>query len=430
MKLVRIEEITVSENRIRKSMEDSGLKALADSILSTHLDNPITVAVNDRLEYELVAGERRMESIKRFIDREYYHGETRIPPGFVPVIEVKDLSRDQLLELEIEENARRIDIPWQDMARARERLHRMRIETNPDWTMADTADNLGIHVSRTSEWVNIGRFLDDSEVSKAPSKAEAVRIIRKKLERDLAQRLSERIRGKEKKEEKAEETKKEIPLSNEDFFSASIAGTFDCFIVDPPYGIEADSHNNFNSVLKHRYSDSSVEFASLLDSTFKRITALANPTRGAHLYWFCSPTNFEQVATALSVEWAVWAYPLIWNKLKNMGAPDASRGPARQYEMILFANRGSRPTKEFGTDVLSHASPLGKIHPAQKPVELIRALLRRSCLAGDRVLSPFCGSGTDILAAWGENLQVEGYESSQEMFNQAWVRLTFGGEES
>lgn len=44
------------------------------------------------------------------------------------------------------------------------------------------------------------------------------------------------------------------------------------------------------------------------------------------------------------------------------------------------------------------------IHPTQKPVDLVRLLLRYSCPPGGRVLSPFSGSGTDGVAATAEGM--------------------------
>lgn len=39
------------------------------------------------------------------------------------------------------------------------------------------------------------------------------------------------------------------------------------------------------------------------------------------------------------------------------------------------------------------------IHPKQKPVDLVGVLIEHSCPPGGIVLSPFCGSGTDAIAA-------------------------------
>ena len=38
-------------------------------------------------------------------------------------------------------------------------------------------------------------------------------------------------------------------------------------------------------------------------------------------------------------------------------------------------------------------------HPTMKPVELFAALVRNSCPVGGRVLDPFGGSGTTLIAA-------------------------------
>lgn len=50
------------------------------------------------------------------------------------------------------------------------------------------------------------------------------------------------------------------------------------------------------------------------------------------------------------------------------------------------------------------------VHPTQKPVELLRQLVRYSCPLGGHVLSPFAGSGSDGVAAALEGRDFTGIE--------------------
>lgn len=59
---VPIEDISRSPNQPRKVFEDSELKELADSINEIGLLQPITVRKLDNLQYELIAGERRLRA--------------------------------------------------------------------------------------------------------------------------------------------------------------------------------------------------------------------------------------------------------------------------------------------------------------------------------------------------------------------------------
>jgi len=75
------------------------------------------------------------------------------------------------------------------------------------------------------------------------------------------------------------------------------------------------------------------------------------------------------------------------------------QGYSRNYEVILFATRGSRPCSRVARDVIEITADANKIHAAQKPVELYKYLLAMSAIPGDTVLDAFAGSGTIFKAA-------------------------------
>ncbi len=50
------------------------------------------------------------------------------------------------------------------------------------------------------------------------------------------------------------------------------------------------------------------------------------------------------------------------------------------------------------------------VHPTQKPLDLLRPMIRYSCPPGGHVLSPFAGSGSDGVAAMLEGRSYTGIE--------------------
>lgn len=64
------------------------------------------------------------------------------------------------------------------------------------------------------------------------------------------------------------------------------------------------------------------------------------------------------------------------------------------------------------------------VHPTQKPVELLRPLIRYSCPPGGRVLAPFAGSGSDGIAAILEQRRYTGIELSDKYADIAEARIT------
>ena len=76
--------------------------------------------------------------------------------------------------------------------------------------------------------------------------------------------------------------------------------------------------------------------------------------------------------------------------------------------------------------VFRYANPQNRIHVTEKPLQLMRDLVK-ICVPGGRILDPFCGAGTTVLAS-----RLEGYESvgievtedvykRQNHFRQRWL---------
>ncbi len=64
-----------------------------------------------------------------------------------------------------------------------------------------------------------------------------------------------------------------------------------------------------------------------------------------------------------------------------------------------------------------------KLHPTQKPVELIERLVLASSNSGDTVFDPFMGSGTTGVAALRNQRKFIGIEKDAEYFDIAQKRI-------
>ncbi len=66
-----------------------------------------------------------------------------------------------------------------------------------------------------------------------------------------------------------------------------------------------------------------------------------------------------------------------------------------------------------------------KIHPTQKPVELLERLIELFTDEGDLVIDPVCGSGSTIVAAKNKNRKAIGFEIKKDFYKKAkeWIEL-------
>lgn len=73
---------------------------------------------------------------------------------------------------------------------------------------------------------------------------------------------------------------------------------------------------------------------------------------------------------------------------------------AYRHEMAYLLAKGEpkRPAAPM-SDVLSWSDTGNRLHPTQKPVSVLKPIIRSFTDAGDVVLDPFCGSGSTLMAA-------------------------------
>lgn len=160
-----------------------------------------------------------------------------------------------------------------------------------------------------------------------------------------------------------------------------------------------------------------------------------------------------------------WRYNLVWSKVRSSGFLNANRQPLRGHEDICvfyreqptynpqfaicadgkrthsrgrldgkvtnscYGNRHEVATpvtnRKFPTSVLTFAKPPPSevVHPTQKPVDLLRWLIRSYTNAGETVLDCCMGSGSTGVAAVWEGRNFIGIEKDERYFAIAQKRI-------
>jgi DNA modification methylase len=209
-----------------------------------------------------------------------------------------------------------------------------------------------------------------------------------------------------------------------EYVGGYLADSFDCILTDPPYGMGADEFGDSGGLAAgaHGYADN-WEYASKCYSVLAVEGYRITKTQ-AHAYVFCDIDNFSELKNIFTLAgWQVFRTPLIWYKRQGSRAPWPEFGPQRKYETILYAIKGKRPTLRMVGDVLDFPSDDNLGHAAQKPVALYQELLSRTCLPGDSVLDPFCGTGPIFPAAHALRVKATGIERDPASYGIAVARL-------
>jgi site-specific DNA-methyltransferase (adenine-specific) len=205
-------------------------------------------------------------------------------------------------------------------------------------------------------------------------------------------------------------------------------GSIDLAIVDPPYGIDFSSNHRKTSVLKTTdgIANDGTDNTDFLSVVIDELQRVLKPN--SHIYWF---TRWDRIylQQPLIERHFKLKNALVWMK-NNWSMGDLTGAYAGQYESILYAQKGRRVLNEVDgrsrhADILQYNRVAsGKLrHSHEKPEELIEFLIRKSSNVGDIVISPFCGSGTDCVAAAKTGRKFISFELDRDHIETANKRL-------
>ena len=176
----------------------------------------------------------------------------------------------------------------------------------------------------------------------------------------------------------------------------------DLVLTDPPYGIGYASTQAAPGRRKKRIAnDEPSGFEAFLERALPAIRAQMK--KGSVIFWFASgggpSTALAKVLLAIERHFDL-LNTLVWDRVD----PGLGWRFRRSWEAIVEASVG-RPTVWHGgteqRNVLRfpRAIPQAGDHPTPKPVPLLAEIIRAAAPAKGRVLDPFAGSGSTLIAA-------------------------------
>lgn len=405
---IAISEIVIDRER-RQRRELTGLEELAESIATVGL---INVPVIDRNNV-LIAGERRLTACRDILN--WTH---------IPVQDAESLDPAELHLIELEENVKRVDLPWQDQCRAMAEYHEMRAKLDPDWNQAKTARALGVKDAEVSNRLSVSHALAEGDplVSKADKYSVALGITQRKAARkkDTAADSIKAMLSPAKPADEELEPELHIvidqllpavavPFQNIDFgeWALTYSGTpFNFIHCDFPYGVNAESHAQGAGQAFGTYEDGEDVYWALCDVLEQCMDTIIAPS--AHMmFWFSMDYYQATLERLTEMGWTVNPFPLVWHKSDNSGIlPDPKRGPRRIYETAFLCSRGDRLVVQAVSNVFS-APNVKNIHMSEKNPDMLRHFFRMFVDETTWMLDPTMGSGNSVVVA--KSMQASGY---------------------
>lgn len=199
----------------------------------------------------------------------------------------------------------------------------------------------------------------------------------------------------------------------------------DLIYVDPPYSVLGEDWDKWNS--KEEFLAFTKGWLSLVVPKMK--------TTGRLYVSFAQDFLYDLLGIAKDFDKLVFGNIIIWNRRNVFTKPRDNHRYIITYEpVVYFRGKDAEPLNfsQFGEeqgDVWQIAVPQSnfkedkKIHPAQKPLELLERIIRTGSKRGDLIFDPFAGVGTTGVAAWKLARDFRLVENEEIYFNQARERI-------
>ena len=189
--------------------------------------------------------------------------------------------------------------------------------------------------------------------------------------------------------------------------------SFDLLLSDPPYGMDFKSGWNNKEKIQN---DKIIDTITLFEDVLKESVPLLKDD--AHFYLFGN-INFIGDIRPIIEKYLNLKNILIWDR-KVIGMGDL-KSYGNSYDVIYFGY--NKVWKDLnGTrdrDLLSYSriDPAKNIHPTEKPLDILEYLIKKSSNENDKILEPFAGGGSTLLACKKLNRFATGVEIEEEYYN-------------
>lgn len=430
LKVIPLSSI-IEGDRFREDYGD--LNDLVVSFKKEGIIQPLAVRDNEDGTYLLVAGGRR------------YRAALKAEITEVPVrCYQQDLSDLELRSIELMENICRKDMEWLEAAKLKKEIHQLQTaiygekkSTSPDApgvSKRDTAELLGVSAATLVQDIQLATAAEHfPSLANAKNKSEAAKMLNKIQEQVVRNELAKRIESRtaETPIDRLHQTLSNFFIVG-DFFTGvkNVPDSSVDFIeLDPPYAIDIkNTKRDMIETQKDNYNEIDGEqYIEFLGNVFRQCARIMSANSWMVVWhakeWYDTIQSLLKLNDLVSNSSTIG----IWYK-GNVGQTNTpNHYLASCYEQFLYIRKGNPSIVRQGHSNVFHYKPVPsakKIHPTERPVELIQDLMQTFCWEGARCVVPFLGSGNSILAASNLGLTAFGWDLAQAHKDGYVIRVT------
>lgn len=424
--MVKSSNIIVAK-RAREIMGD--LDATEDNMKEIGLTTPLTVKDNKDGTYLLLAGERRLTILLR-------NNVEEIP---VRIYE-NDLTDIEIKIIEKSENFFRKDMEFWELDKLTLDIHRMQQEIHgkkspgpgqSGWSVEDTGNMLGgvskatisLSIKRAELREQLPAVFEDCKTA-----LDATNIIKKMDEALIKQTIAKQLESRTDNKLLSQLSKSYIIRDFFDGVKEIPIGVFHLVEIDPPYAIDITKQKKKEGESQYQLTDyneiSADDYPEFLHRLFKECYRVM----AEHSWLICwfGLSHFETVFQSLiEAGFSTTKLHGVWTKPSGQCMNPEVR-LANAYESFFYAWKGQPTLNKAGRINIfnySPVSPQNKVHPTERPIELMQELYDTFAFPGSRILIPFLGSGSGLIAAHNLGMSALGFELSQSYKDSFLVKV-------
>jgi len=408
------------EDRFRRDYGD--MTGLINSIKKHGIIQPLAVKRNDsnkEIPFILLAGGRRFDAVR-------LAGIKTIPVRIYP----DNLDELEMKSIELEENIQRKELTYIEDCNLKREIHKLqvaihgeKISTSPDapgHSMRDTAELLGKDHKTISQDIKLANAMEsfpDIDWSSFKNKSDANKMLNKLEERIVRKDLSERATKLLSRDAK----KRTDAYIVGDFFEKVIHipdKSIEFIELDPPYAIDLPGKkegDNYTITYGDTYNEvDASQYLTFMQKILAECYRVMSKDSWIVVWFGPEPWFDPMYHMIIDAGFKTRRIPGIWTKPTGQTRqPDTYLGSS--YEMFFYAKKGDAKINidKRGRSNIFNFSPVfpaHKIHPTERPVELIEELLETFAWEGSRILVPFAGSGNTLVAAYNKKMFPIGFD--------------------
>jgi adenine-specific DNA-methyltransferase len=300
--------------------------------------------------------------------------------------------------------------------------------------MADTAELLGQSVSTVSRNLDLAKALEKNPtLANAKTKKDALKLlameeeklIRAELARRVAEKTTQRGNGQTAKESRHEALITAYHVG--DFFAGMAeveSGTIDLVHLDPDYGIDFDSMEYKKLMTTEYFATPPKDFPEWIRAVLREQYRVMKPNAWGVMWYAIEPWHAEVLTAIRETGFQCSGVPFFWTKEGGQTrSPMTNMGNSVEVAFI-YRKGGAQLVRPGASNHMHCPSPQNKIHPAEKPVPVLRYLLEMLTIPGAKVIDGFLGSGNLLIAAYEVGMEAKGWDLSEDHRAQYVLRVS------